>query len=208
MGSNSRRRALFENFSTDFQSGEVAGFFGADFFANELLLSVLGMIERPDGGYLEVLDRDVSKMSERIAARHRDTAFGYLFTHPHLLPSFTVAENVAMPFFRICGQDEDHARRRTLEVLEFVDIAGQHGMLVGDLDDATHWRVAFARAIVHSPAVLVAISPPSDLLLPFARRLADSFGTTVLWNCGGNRQIALADRLLDITPPSNRRARA
>lgn len=208
MAPNSARPAAFENFSADFQAGEMTGFLGADSHAGELLLGVLGMIEKPDAGYLEVLDKDVSKMNEPDAARHRDITFGYLFTHPHLLPSFSVAENVAMPFFRIRGQDEGEAKERTLAALEFVGIADLHGMLVGNLDDATHWRVAFARAIVHSPAVLVAISPPSDSLLPFARRLADSSGTAVLWNGGGNHQIVFADRLLERNPPSSRRARS
>jgi ABC-type lipoprotein export system ATPase subunit len=203
---NPARYAVVEGFSADFKVGEVTGFLGSDFHSKELLLGILGMIEKPDGGSLEVLGHDVLKMSEPDAARHRDITFGYLFTHPHLLPSFSVAENVAMPFFRICGQDEGDARERTLAALEFAGIADLHGMLVGNLDDAAHWRVAFARAIVHSPAVLVAISPPSDLLLPFARRCADLFGTSVLWNGVGGDLLALADSVLEMNEPSHRSA--
>lgn len=201
------RHAVVEDFSADFKGGEVTGFLGSDSHDKEHLLSVLGMIEKPAGGSLEVLGHDVLKMSETDAARLRDTTFGYLFTHPHLLPSFTVAENVAMPFFRICGQAGDDARERTLAALEFVGIVGLHGILVGNLDDAAHWRVAFARAIVHSPAVLVAISPPSDLLLSFARRLADSFGTAVLWNGVGDELVPIADCMVEMNPPSSQRAR-
>ena len=206
-GANPARHAVVEDFSADFKGGEVTGFIGSDSDGKELLLGVLGMIEKPDSGSLEVLDHDVLKMSEPDAVRHRDTTFGYLFTHPHLLPSFTVAENVAMPFFRICGQDEGDARERTLRALEFAGIAGLHGIPVGNLDDVSHWRVAFARSIVHSPAVLVAISPPSDLLLPFARRFADSFGTAVLWNGLGNDLFPFADCVLKMNASSNRLAR-
>ncbi len=201
---NPQRHVGVEDFSAAFQGGEVTGFHGSDSHGREHLLSVLGMIEKPDAGSLEVLNQDVSKMSEADAARLRDTAFGYLFTHPHLLPSFTVAENVAMPFFRICGQGEDAARERTLAALDFVGAASLHAMLVGNLDDATHWRVAFARAIVHSPAVLVAVSPPSDLLMPFARRFADSFGAAVLWNAADNGMLPMADCMVELNPPSSR----
>ena len=198
---------MVEDFSADFKGGEVAGFLGSDPHDKEHLLSVLGMIEKPDGGSLEVLGHDVLKMSETDTARLRDTTFGYLFTHPHLLPSFTVAENVAMPFFRICGVDGGAARVRSLAALEFVGIVALHGILVGNLDDAAHWKVAFSRAIVHSPAVLVAISPPSDLLLPFARRFADSFGTAVLWNGLSNDLLPLADCVLEMNAPSSCLAR-
>ena len=200
------RHAVVEDFSAVFEGGEVTGFSGPEFQAKELLLGVLGMIEKPDSGFLEVRGQDVSEMPAPAAARHRDTSFGYLFTHPHLLPSFTVAENVAMPFFRICGPDECLARERTLEALEFAGIAGLHGIPAGNLDDATHWRIAFARAIVHSPAVLIAISPPGSLLLPLARRLADATGASVLWNGVDGDMLPFADRLLEITAPPVRNA--
>lgn len=201
---NSQRHIGVEDFSATFKSGEITAFHGSDSHGGEHLLSVLGMIEKPDAGSLEVLNQNVSKMSEADAARLRDTAFGYLFTHPHLLPSFTVAENVAMPFFRICGQGEDAARERTLAALDFVGTASLHAMLVGNLDDATQWKVAFARAIVHSPAVLVAVSPPSGLLMPFARRFADSFGAVVLWNATGNGMLPMADCMIELDLPSSR----
>ena len=111
---------------------------------------------------------DVLAMEERAAWGLRDRAFGYLFTHHHLLPTFTVAENVAMPFFRICGKREDLAAERTSEVLLFTGIRHLCGTPVGNLDDSTRWLVALARAIVHRPPLLVAISPPSPDLLPLA----------------------------------------
>lgn len=195
---NSARQACVEDFSAVFEAGEVTGFAGSGFQAKELLLGVLGMIEKPDSGFLEVHGRDVSELSAAASAGLRDGAFGYLFTHPHLLPSFTVAENVAMPFFRICGADGELARERTLKALEFAGVADLHGIHVGNLDDATNWRVAFARAIVHSPAVLIAVSSPASLLLPYARRLADAFGTSVLWNGVEADLLPFADRLVEI----------
>lgn len=186
------------NFSATFAPGELAGFCGPDGSGKGLLLRVLGMIDKPDSGFLEVLGKNVFAMPEDDARAWRDAAFGYLFTHPHLLPSLTIAENVAMPFLRFHDQDALQARRRTLEALEFTGISELHSLPVSELDVDTSWLVAMARAVIHRPALLVATSPTSPLLLPLARRMADDFGTTVLWNGQKNQVAPYADRLLEM----------
>lgn len=200
-GAGALGRAVIEDFSATFQGGKVTGFCGCDDAGKEVLLTLLGMIERPDGGCLLVRGREVLKMPDAVALKVRDTSFGYLFTHPHLLPSFTVAENVAMPFLRICGEAD--YRERTLAALEFAGVAALHSVPVEDLDDAEHWRVAFARAIVHSPPVLIAVSPPSPILLPLARRLADEMGTAVLWNGAKGDLLPFADTLIEMSRRTN-----
>lgn len=196
-GAHAPGQGVIEDFSATFQSGQLTGFCGSDASGKELLLGLLGMIERPEGGRLLVQGREVLKMPDAISAKVRDSSFGYLFTHPHLLPSFTVAENVAMPFLRIRGEDD--YQERTLAALEFAGVASFHSVPVEELDDTAHWRVAFARAIVHSPPVLIAVSPPSPLLLPLARRLADEIGTAVLWNGDKVDLLPFADNLIEMT---------
>jgi ABC-type lipoprotein export system ATPase subunit len=196
-GASASGHGAIEDFSATFQSGQLTGFCGSDAAGKELLLNLLGMIERPESGRLVVLGNEVLQMPDAISAKIRDTSFGYLFTHPHLLPSFTVAENVAMPFLRICGEDD--YQERTLEALEFTGVASLHSVPAEELDDTAHWRVAFARAIVHSPPVLIAVSPPSPLLLPLARRLADEIGTAVLWNGDKVDLLPFADNLIEMT---------
>ena len=194
---NACRHGVIEGFSASFKSGDITGFCGSDTASKELLLSILGLIERPDSGSIVLFDQEVSKMSEPDSTKLRDTSFGYLFTHPHLLPSFTVAENVAMPFFRICGQHR--VQECTLAALEFVGISELNAVPVGELHDSVHWRVAFARAIVHSPPVLIAVSAPNPLLLPLARRLADERGTTVLWNGKKTDVLPFSDHVVEMT---------
>jgi ABC-type ATPase involved in cell division len=102
-----------------------------------------------------------------------------------------------MPFFRICGKREDLASERTSEVLLFTGIRHLCGTIVGNLDDPTRWLVALARAIVHRPPLLVAISPPSPDLLPLVRTLADTEGMAILWSGEKNHLLPFADRILD-----------
>ena len=196
-GASASGHGAIEDFSANFNSGDLTGFCGSDAGGKELLLNLLGMIERLESGRLVVLGNEVLQIPDAISAKIRDTSFGYLFTHPHLLPSFTVAENVAMPFLRICGEDD--YQERTMAALEFAGVASLHSVPVEELDDTAHWRVAFARAIVHSPSVLIAVSPPSPLLLPLARRLADEIGTAVLWNGEKVDLLPFADNLIEMT---------
>lgn len=194
---NAFKQGLIEDFSASFESGDITGFCGSDVGSKELLLIVLGLIEPPDSGRVFLFDEEALEMSSPGSRKLRDISYGYLFTHPHLLPSFTVAENVAMPFFRICGQER--AQERTLAALEFVGITELNAIPVGELPDSVHWRVAFARAIVHSPPVLIAVSPPNPLLLPLARRLADECGTTVLWNGAKSDVLPFSDQVVEMT---------
>jgi hypothetical protein len=67
---------------------------------------------------------------------------------------------------------------------------------MGDLDEAAHWRVAFARSIAHQPKILVAVSPPALFLLPLARRYARQTEAAVLWNAGAADVRRLCERVL------------
>jgi ABC-type lipoprotein export system ATPase subunit len=131
------------------------------------------------------------------ARRLRDSAFGYLFTHPHLLPSFTVAENIAMPYLRICKTSIDGARERVAEVLAMARLdAACANLAIANLDEECRWRVAFARAIVHNPKILIAVSPTAPFLLPLARSHARATGTVVLWNAGAEIVTGQCDRII------------
>lgn len=195
---NAGRTCSVNGFSAAFAEGEVVCFRGREGCGKNLLLHVLGMIEEPDSGILEVLGERVSGARRCNPSTVRDRAFGYIFPHPHLLPTFTVAENIAMPFFRIMGRDPREAGHHAAEALELAGAPGLASKQAEDLDGEECWRVAFARAIVHTPSVLVAFWPPNPGLLPLAKNLARIRGTTVLWTGGANFPTEEADRIFDL----------
>jgi len=195
---NDSRPGRVIGFSAEFACGEVVGFCGPDGCGKGLLLNVIGLLEKPDSGRLVLLGHDAADFAPDDTATFRNEACGFLFGHPYLLPSFTVAENVAMPLFRICGGGAAEARERTREVLEFVGIGDFETARVGKLDPVIRWRAALARALVHDPRVLIAISPPAPELAPLARRAAEKFHLTVLW-AGEREAIApVADRIIEM----------
>lgn len=186
------------DFSATFECGEFIGFCGEDGCGKGLLLNVIGLLEKADSGRLVLLGHDAADFSAEEVATFRNEACGFLFSHPCLLPSFTVAENVAMPLFRICGGGAAEARKRTREVLEFAGIGDFETARTGKLDPVLRWRTAFARALVHDPRILIAISPPDPNLLPLAKLAAKTHRLTVLW--AGNRADVspYADRIIEM----------
>lgn len=191
--------AHFETVSLAFEAGTFSGFYGSDGSGKGLLLNVLGLLEPHDSGTIRVTEHDVATLDAEEARQLRNESFGFLFNHPCLLPSFSVAENVAMPLFRICGGDAAAARMRTLEVLDFCGIADLECTLTGRLDLPTQRKAALARALIHAPEILIAISPrESQELLAIARRAANELGLCVLW-AGEEREISShADRMIHV----------
>lgn len=191
--------AHIEAVTASFEAGTFTGLCGPDGSGKGLLLNVLGLLEPHDSGSIAVNDLDLGQLGDEEARQVRNENFGFLFNHPCLLPSFSVAENVAMPLFRICGGDAQGARMRTMEILDFCGMADLEGTLAGRLDLVTQRKVALARALIHSPRILIAISPrESEDLLNIARRVATDFGLCVLW-AGEESEISRpAHRLLHL----------
>jgi ABC-type lipoprotein export system ATPase subunit len=132
-----------------------------------LLLRVLGLLERPDAGEVWFDSQAAGRLDDAARLDLRNHAFGFIFAEPFLLDSFTVAENVAMPLFKISGLDIQQARCRTSQVLEFTGLAAAADLCVADLSPLDHHKVALARALAIGPRVLVAEDaglqlPPGD----------------------------------------------
>ncbi|MEN9468801.1 MAG: macrolide transport system ATP-binding/permease protein [Verrucomicrobiota bacterium] len=194
---NGRTPVAVVDFSGCFEKGTVTAFQGSREGKTGLLMNILGMIERPDSGQIRVFGEAVLEMESDSARRLRDRTFGYLFTHPHLLPSFTVAENIAMPYLRHHGNAIDSARDRIAEVLAISGLPiSCANLAVANLDEESLWRVAFARSIVHHPKILVAVSPPASFLIALAKSHALATGMVVLWNAGDTPVSGPCDRLL------------
>ena len=179
---NEGRPASLHGITLSFSPATFCQFDGPDSPGRDLLLNALGLLEPADSGTIVVDGRSVMELPEDELRRHRNESFGFLFEHPCLLPSFSVAENVAMPLFRICGTDAQAARERTHEVLDFCGIPQLENQLAGRLALADQRKAALARALVHRPKILVAISRRgSDELYDLALRATSDRQLCVLW---------------------------
>jgi ABC-type lipoprotein export system ATPase subunit len=173
---------------------------GADSGAG-LLLRILGLLERPDAGEVWFESQPTCALDDAARLGLRNHAFGFVFAEPFLLDSFSVAENVAMPLFKISGFDIEQARIRTAQVLEFAGLAGVADRGVTELSVLDHHKLSLARALANAPRVVIAEDAGLQLserdLRDFAallRAAPDALGVAVIATSPAGVDILAPDR--------------
>jgi lipoprotein-releasing system ATP-binding protein len=142
--------------------GTVLAILGVSGVGKSTLLNILGTLDRPDGGTLEIHGRRVSDWSEEDLAGFRARHLGFVFQFHHLLPEFSAEENVMMPLL-IGGQSGSSARARAREALVGVGLEDRWTHLPAQLSGGEAQRVAVARALVGNPELVLADEPSGNL---------------------------------------------
>jgi lipoprotein-releasing system ATP-binding protein len=142
--------------------GEVVAILGASGVGKSTLLHILGTLDRPDSGKVEVKGRDVFEMDSGALSRLRNEVIGFVFQFHHLLPDFTALENVMMPSL-IGGGDMRPARENALRLLDAVGLSGRAHHKPGELSGGEQQRVAVARAFANEPDIILADEPTGNL---------------------------------------------
>ncbi len=153
---------VFSNLSFELAAGTFAAIMGPSGVGKSTLLHLIGGIDRPDEGRVEVFGEAIDKLPPRERARFRNEKVGFVFQFHHLLPEFTAEENVAMPH-RIAGVPESAAKRLAGELLARVGLADRRDHGARALSGGEQQRVAIARALARSPGLLLADEPTGNL---------------------------------------------
>ena len=144
------------------QAGEVVAIHGASGTGKSTLLHCLGLLDRPDEGSLALDGIEVTGLNERSRARMRADCIGFVFQAFHLLPEFSVLENVLMAA-RTARRDLALAAARAGELLTAVGLAGRQDSPIHTLSGGERQRVALCRALVTRPQLLLADEPTGTL---------------------------------------------
>jgi putative ABC transport system ATP-binding protein len=181
--------------------GDIQLLMGPSGSGKTTLLSILGGILSPTAGSVQLLGKDITRMSQQERANFRLHNIGFIFQGFNLFPALTAAENVEVAF-QLKGFGHPAARRESAHLLEQVGLATKAQSLPRDLSGGQKQRVAIARALAGNPQLIMADEPTAALdshsghaVINLLRNLAKEGNRTVLMVTHDPRIIDVADRV-------------
>jgi putative ABC transport system ATP-binding protein len=171
--------------SLEVRAGEYVALAGPSGSGKSTLLQLIGGIDSPSSGVVEILGTRLDTLSDRELTHLRLTRLGFVFQRFHLLPVLTAQENVELPMAE-AGVGRKERRARALDLLAYVGLDHRSSHRATQLSGGEMQRVAIARALANRPALLLADEPTGELdaatggeILALFRRLNQD-GTTLV----------------------------
>lgn len=141
---------------------EIISIVGPSGAGKTTLLQIMGTLDTPNEGRVEIDGTVLSRMKEKELSAFRNKNIGFVFQFHQLLPEFTALENVMIPAF-IAGISSKEANDRALNILEFMGLTDRASHKPNELSGGEKQRVAVARALINDPAVILADEPSGSL---------------------------------------------
>lgn len=161
--------------SFEIRQGEFVSIMGPSGSGKSTCMNMIGCLDRPTSGIVEIGGKETAQMSERELADLRNRTVGFVFQQYHLLPSMTVLENVMLPL-RYQNIDRTERRDRAQAALKRVGLENRLAHLPNELSGGQKQRVAIARATVTRPSIILADEPTGALDSSTGNAVLELFG--------------------------------
>ena len=163
---------VLRDVSLSLKEGEMISISGPSGCGKSTLLNILGTLDQPDKGTLEITGKNVALLDDESVSRLRSEFIGFVFQFHHLLPEFTIAENLMIPQ-RLLGRSEKTATDRVTELLSKVNLLPRYNHRPNAISGGERQRVALLRALVNEPGIVLADEPTGNLDVETARQLME-----------------------------------
>src|SRR3972149_3262389 len=184
----------------DIEAGSFLAFVGPSGSGKTTLLNLIGCLDKPTSGELQVGGMDVLKLGRRQAAEFRGQNIGFIFQSFNLLAVLTAFENVEYPLVMVQELRPAERHDRVLKALKAVEMLEQKNQMPDQLSGGQKQRVAIARALVTQPKLVLADEPTANLdhetaymIIRLMKQRRDSFGTTFIFSTHDTRIIGEAE---------------
>lgn len=182
--------------------GEIVSIIGASGAGKSTLLHILGTLDKPDEGTVELNGTKLAQLSGEPMSIFRNQNIGFVFQFHHLLPEFTALENICIPAF-IAKKSKKEAEARALELLELLGLKDRASHKPNQLSGGEQQRIAVARALINNPAIILADEPSGNLdsanaesLHQFFITLRDNFQQTFVIVTHNKDLASISDRVV------------
>jgi putative ABC transport system ATP-binding protein len=185
--------------------GSLVAFVGPSGSGKSTLLNMVGCLDHPSGGKLEVLGTNVASLDRRTAADFRGANLGFIFQDFNLIPVLTAAENIEYPLLMVQNRPAAERRARVAELLEAVGMAEQAAKRPDQLSGGQKQRVAVARALATRAKLVLADEPTANLdhdtayrILGLMKKMRDESGTTFVFSTHDPKIVNEAEVILTL----------
>ncbi len=199
---NEIETVALENINIEISKGEFVSIMGPSGCGKSTLLNVMGLLDAPTSGIVELCGEQASQLKPNEMAAFRNQHLGFIFQSFHLINSLSILDNVQLPLI-YRGVKSKERIARAIEVLEKLELSHRMHHLPTQLSGGQAQRVAIARAIIGTPDIIFADEPTGNLdskmgaeVMEILQRLNREEGKTIVMVTHNEEQSKLTDRTI------------
>lgn len=192
------------NINLKFEKGEFSGIVGPSGSGKTTLLNIIGSLDKPTEGNVNVMGQNISELNHKESALLRNKHLGFIFQVYNLLPVYTVFENVEFALI-LQGIGESERKKRVMEALDWVGLADMAKKKPAKLSGGEGQRVAIARAMVKRPELVLADEPTANLdaknahaIIQTMQQLNKELNTTFLFSTHDEKVMSYLSRMIHL----------
>lgn len=194
--------SILKGIDLEINQNEIVSIIGASGAGKTTLLQILGTLDKPSEGSLNIAGTNPFTLNEKELSSFRNSALGFIFQFHQLLPEFTACENIMLPAL-IKGINKKEAKEQALELLIKVGLENRAQHKPSELSGGEQQRTAVCRALINKPKIIFGDEPSGNLDTQSSRdlhelffKLRDDFNQTFVLVTHNKELSAMADRAL------------